>query len=173
MRRDHHTGWMVLCSLQPVYAEKYVKWKLEGEVCVDVRLLVSFSTDGLCRDVDAGVLVMYTSLPAGEEFSSGFTCFPLLGCVCVFVRNGVVWCIHFILCSFLFSCYCCYSVYHTVPLQSVFLKSCTFLGHIGMQGICMAYCYRCSLVCLSVSLLDTTVSHAKTDKLIKMPFGLC
>jgi len=52
---------------------------------------------------------------------------------------------------FLFFCYCCYSVYHTVPLQSVFLKSCTFLGHIGMQGICMAYCYRCSLVCLSVS----------------------
>jgi len=42
-----------------------------------------FSTDGLCRDVDAGVLVMYTSLPVGEEFSSVFTCFPLLGvCVC-------------------------------------------------------------------------------------------
>jgi len=78
MRKDHHTGWMVPCSLQPVYAEKYVKWKLEGEVCVDVRLLVSFSTDGLCRDVDAGVLLMYTSLPAGEEFSSVFTCFLLL-----------------------------------------------------------------------------------------------
>ena len=40
MRRDHHTGWMVPCSLQPVYAKKYVKWKQEGEVCVDVRLLV-------------------------------------------------------------------------------------------------------------------------------------
>ena len=33
-----------------------------------------------------------------------------------------------------------------------------------MQSISMAYCYRCSLVCLSVYLLDTTVSHAKTDK---------
>jgi len=78
MRKDHHTGWRVPCSLQLVYAEKYVKWKLEGEVCVDVRLLVLFSTDGLCRDVDAGVLLMYTSLPAGEEFSSVFTRFLLL-----------------------------------------------------------------------------------------------
>jgi len=78
-----------------------------------------------------------------------FTCFPLLGCV--FVRNGVVWRIHFILCFFsCFFCYCCYPVYHTVPLRSVFLKFCTFLGRIGMQGISMAYCYRCSLVCLSV-----------------------
>jgi len=42
-----------------------------------------FSTDGLCRDVDTGVLVMYTSLPAGEEFSSVFTCFLLLRSVCV------------------------------------------------------------------------------------------
>ena len=73
-----------------------------------------FSTDGLCCDVDAGVLVMYTSLPAGEEFSSVFTCFPLFGCV--FVRNDVVWRIHFILCFFsCFFCYCCYPVYHTVP----------------------------------------------------------
>jgi len=34
-----------------------------------------------------------------------------------------------------------------------------------------AYCYRCSVVC--VCLLDTTVSPAKTDEPIEMPFGLC
>ena len=204
MRRDHHhTGWMVLCSLQPVYAKKYVEWKQEGYIDLwkqswnvrkrldNIRQNLSpyqlsltkalagwcrvlssrctlkttwsgswkgkcawtfdclfFSTDGLCRDVDAGVLVMYTSLPAGEEFSSVFTCFPLLGCVFLW---EMVWCgvyILFFVFLFLF-CSCCYSVYHTVPLVS-FLQSCTFLGHIGMQGICMAYCYRCSLVCLSV-----------------------
>jgi len=167
MRRDHQTGWMVPCSLLPVYAKKYVKWKQEGEVCVDVRLLVfldwravSWRWRGRSRNV-------YQSLPAGEDFSSVFTCFPVLRCVCVFVRNGVVWRIHFIF--FLFFCYCFYSVYHTVPLQSFSLKFCTFLGRIGMQGISMAYCYRCSLVCL----LDTTMSHTETDKLIKMPFGLC
>ena len=83
MRRDHHTGWMVPCSLQPVYAKKYVKWKQEGEVCVDVRLrvfldwwTVSWRSRGRSRNV-------YHSLHAGEEFSSVFTCFPSLGCVCV------------------------------------------------------------------------------------------
>jgi len=171
MRRDrHHTGWMVLCSLQLVYAKKYVKWKQKGEVCVNVRLLVfldwlavSWRWCGHSRNI-------YQSLPAGEEFLSVLLVFHSWG-VCVFVKNGVVWRIHFILCFFLvFFCYCCYCVYYTVPLQSFFLKLCTFLGRIGMQGISMAYCYWCSW---SVCLLDTTVSHAKTDKLIKMPLGLC
>ena len=36
----------------------------------------------------------------------------------------------------------------------------------------MAYRYRCSVVCLSVSLLDTTMSCAKTAEPIEMPFGL-
>jgi len=35
MRRDRHTGWMVR-----VLSSQYVKWKQEGEVCVDVRLRV-------------------------------------------------------------------------------------------------------------------------------------
>jgi len=39
-----------------------------------------------------------------------------------------------------------------------------------------ACCYRCSVVCvclcLSVCLLDTTVSPAKTDEPIEMLFGL-
>jgi len=101
MRRDHHTGWMVLCSLQPVYAEKYVKWKLEGEVCVDVRLLVflewravSWRWRGRSRNV-------YQSACRRGIFVC-FYLFSTLG-VFVFVRNGVVWCIHFILCFF--SCF--------------------------------------------------------------------
>jgi len=35
-----------------------------------------------------------------------------------------------------------------------------------------AYCYRCSVVCLCVCLLDTTVSLTKTAEAIEMPFGL-
>ena len=108
MRRDHHTGWMVPCSLQPVYAIKYVKWKQEGEVCVDVRLIVfldwravSWRWCGRSRNV-------YQSLPVGEEFSSVFTCFLFFTCFlllgCVFVRNGVVWRINFIYFCF-FSCF--------------------------------------------------------------------
>jgi len=35
-----------------------------------------------------------------------------------------------------------------------------------------AHYYRCSVVCVSVDLLVTTVSLAKTDEPIEMPFGL-
>jgi len=35
-----------------------------------------------------------------------------------------------------------------------------------------AYCYRCSVVCVSVCLLDITVSCAKTAEPIEMPFVL-
>jgi len=135
-----------------MFSPARVRWKVReveaGRGSVRGRSTACFfSTDGLCRDVDAGVLVMYTSLPAGEEFSSVFTCFPLLGCVCVCEEWCGVACTFYSLFFSCFFCYCCYSVYHTVPLQSVFLKSCTFLGRIGSK----AYCYRCSLVCLSVS----------------------
>ena len=100
MRRDHHTGWMVPCSLQPVYAEKYVKWKLEGEVCVDVRLLVFFDWRAVSWRWRRRSRNVYQSACRRGIFVC-FTCFPLLGCV--FVRNGVVWRIHFILCFF--SCF--------------------------------------------------------------------
>jgi len=33
-------------------------------------------------------------------------------------------------------------------------------------------CYRCSVVCVSVCLLDITFSCAKTAELIRMPFGV-
>jgi len=148
MRRDHHhTGWMVPCSLQPVHAKKYVKWKQEWEVCVDVRLHVFLDWRGVSWRWCGRSRNVYQSLPAGEEFSSVFTCFLFLGCVCVW---EMVWCGIYIL-SFVFFLvfYCFYSVYHTVSLQLFSLKFCTFLGRIGMQGISMAYCYRCSLVCLS------------------------
>jgi len=147
MRRDHHTGWMVSCSLQPVYAKKYVNWKQEGEVCVDIRLLVfldwrvvSWRWRGRSRNV-------YQSLPAVEEFSSVFTCFQLLG-VCVCEK----WCgVAYTFYSFFYLvfCYCCYCVYHTFPLQSFSLKFCTFLGHIGMQGIWFIAIDVAWSVCLS------------------------
>jgi len=35
---------------------------------------------------------------------------------------------------------------------------------------CTAYCYRCSVVCVSVCLLDITMSCAETDEPIDMPF---
>jgi len=41
-----------------------------------------------------------------------------------------------------------------------------------MQDKDAAYCYRCSVVCQSVCLLDTTVSPAKTAEPIEMLFGL-
>jgi len=92
-----------------------------------------FLTDGLRRDVDAGVLIMYASLPAGDEFSSVFTCFPLLGvCVCLW---EMVWCgVYILFFVFFCFCYCCYSLYHSVPLRSFSLKFCIFLGRIGMQA---------------------------------------
>ena len=34
-----------------------------------------------------------------------------------------------------------------------------------------AYCYRCSVVCVSVSLLDITVSCAMMAEQIEVPFG--
>ena len=33
------------------------------------------------------------------------------------------------------------------------------------------YCYRCSVVCVSVCPLDTTVCPAQTDEPIELPFG--
>ena len=52
---------MVPCSLQPVYVKKYVIWMQEVKYAWTFDC-VFFSTDGLRRDVDAGVLVMYTNV---------------------------------------------------------------------------------------------------------------
>ena len=53
---------------------------------------------------------------AGKEFSSVFTCFPLLG-VCVCEKwFGVTYTLYSLFPS-LFFCYCCCCVYHTVPLH--------------------------------------------------------
>jgi len=48
-----------------------------------------------------------------------------------------------------------------------------FLGRIACAE-CKdaAYCYRCSVVCVCVCLLDITVSCAETDGPSKMPFGV-
>jgi len=35
-----------------------------------------------------------------------------------------------------------------------------------------AYCYLCSVICLSISLCDTSMSPEKTDKPIEIPFVL-
>ena len=132
MRRDRHTGWMVPCSLQPVYVKKYVKWKHEGEVCVDVRLLVfldwratSWRWRGRSRNV-------YQSTCRRWIFVC-FYLFSTLGCVFVCLWE-MVWCGVYILFFVFCFCYCCYTLYHSVPLQSFSLKFCTFLGRIGMQA---------------------------------------
>ena len=150
------------CSLQPVYAKKYVKWKQKGVLCVDVRLLVllrwrvvSWLWRGRSRNA-------YQSLPADEKFSSVFTCFALLG---VFVRNGVVWRIHFIL--FLLLLLLCIS--HG-PITVIFPKI-WYISRLHRYAK-HKYCFLLSMY-LGLCLLDTTLSHTKTDKLIKMPFGLC
>ena len=49
------------CSLQPVYAKKYVKWKQKAKYAWTFDC-VFFATDELCRNVDPGVLVMYTTV---------------------------------------------------------------------------------------------------------------
>jgi len=59
-----------------------------------------FSTYGLCRDVDAGVIVMYTKVCLQARNFRLFLLFSTLW-VCVCVRNAVVWRIHFFLCFFL------------------------------------------------------------------------
>jgi len=118
MRRDHHTGWMVRCSLQPVYVKSTWRGSRKGKYAWTFDC-VFFSTDGLCRDVDAGVLVMYTTVCLQvRNFHLFLLVFHSWG-VCVW--NGVVWRMHFIVCFFLFFCYCCYCVFHTVLLQSFYL----------------------------------------------------
>ena len=58
-----------------------------------------------------------------------------------------------------------------VSQHTVFECSHLFFNHIAcMQCVPVACCYRCSVVCVSVCLLVTTMTCAKT---IKLPFDLC
>jgi len=60
----------------------------------------------------------------------------------------------------------CQRRWHLPPSQWVVIKLCC---------IACGSCYRCRTgrsVCLSVCLLDTTVSSTKTDEPIKVPFGV-
>jgi len=104
MQRDQHTGWMVPCSLRQCTLKSTWSRSRKGKYAWTFDCLF-FSTDGLCRDVDAGVLVMCTKVCLqARNFRRFLLVFHSWGlCVCVFVRNGVVWRIHFILCFF--SCF--------------------------------------------------------------------
>ena len=162
-----NTGWMVRvlssqCMLRSVWSGSR-----RGEVCVDVRMRVFLDWRAVSTLTRA-----FSCIPQSVCRRGIFVCFyffSILGvCVCLW---EMVWCGVYILffVFFLFFLLLLLLCISHSPITVVFLNFCTFLGRIGMHCISMAYCYRCSLVCL----LDTAVSHAKTDKLIKMPFGLC
>jgi len=157
-------GWCLV--LQPVYVKKYVKWKHEGEVCVDVRLLVfldwratSWRWRGRSRNV-------YQST-CRRWFFVCFYLFSTLGCVCVCEK----WC---------GVAYTFYSLFFLFLLLLLFFISLSPITVIFPKILYISRPHRYASIWLiaidvawSVCLLDTTVSHAKTDKLIKMPFGLC
>jgi len=143
-KRSSH--WLDGAVFSPASVRYKVREVKAGRGSMRGRLTACFSRLTGCRDVDAGVLVMYTkACLQARNFSSVFTCFLLLVCVCLW---EMVWCGVYILSFVFFLFFVPVSIlYIAVPLQSFFVKFCTFLGCIGMQSISMAYCYRCSLVC--------------------------
>jgi len=115
----------------------------------------------LCRDVDAGVLVMYTKVCLqSRNFRLFLLVFNSWGCV--FVRNGVVWRIHFILFLSCFLLLLLLCISH-IPIAVISPKI-LYISRPHRYARHMVYCYRCSLVCLSVCWIQPWVTQKRINR---------